>query len=188
MSRLKQDILYLLQDKIPYKGISRRLGCSQSTVSYYANKTGLSTHPSTRRYDWKLIQKDVNSGLTYSECQAKYKFFHQTWQKAIDSGRLEISNLKSGIKNPIEVYLVDNRPETNRVVLKERLLKEGLLEDKCSRCGIIDWNDEPISLQIHHKNGKGKDNRLENLCILCPNCHSQTETFAGRNSRKNITQ
>jgi len=45
-------------------------------------------------------------------------------------------------------------------------------------------NGEPISLCLHHINGSGRDNRLENLTLLCPNCHAQTENFAGRNRKR----
>lgn len=75
--------------------------------------------------------------------------------------------------------------------IKKRLLKEGLLLNKCYtiNCNITnDWLGKPIILQLEHKNGDNKDNRIENLCLLCPNCHSQTETFAGKNiGRQNGT-
>lgn len=69
--------------------------------------------------------------------------------------------------------------------LKERLLNEKLLEYKCKECGINDWNNRPLSLQLDHINGISDDNRLENLRLLCPNCHSQTPTFGGRNLKRN---
>lgn len=69
--------------------------------------------------------------------------------------------------------------------LKAKLLQAGLLEYKCAACTIEDkWNGKPIVLALHHKNGDGADNRLCNLCLLCPNCHSQTENFAGRNKER----
>lgn len=54
---------------------------------------------------------------------------------------------------------------------------------KCSNstCGISEWNGKLITLQLEHKNGNSEDNSVSNLCLLCPNCHSQTPTFTGRN-------
>lgn len=66
--------------------------------------------------------------------------------------------------------------------LKIRLIKEGLKENKCECCGLpAIWNDKILTLQLHHINGNHLDNRLENLQVLCPNCHSQTDTFGGAN-------
>lgn len=64
-----------------------------------------------------------------------------------------------------------------RTKLKARLLAEGIKEYKCECCGLTEWNGKPITLQLHHINGINNDNRLSNLTLLCPNCHSQTENF-----------
>ena len=53
--------------------------------------------------------------------------------------------------------------------------------EKCENCQITHWNGKKISLHIDHVNGNRKDNRLKNLKILCPNCHSQTETWGIKN-------
>lgn len=69
--------------------------------------------------------------------------------------------------------------------LKNRLFSENILKNQCNKCGILDiWEEEPITLQIDHINGDNEDNRIENLRILCPNCHSQTINYAGRALRK----
>ena len=91
-------------------------------------------------------------------------------------------NWNSHPKYELEEILVENSTYKAISRLKARLVKEGLLEYKCECCGNTGfWNNKPLSLQLDHKNGKNNDHRLENLRFLCPNCHSQTETFAGKN-------
>lgn len=71
--------------------------------------------------------------------------------------------------------------------LKDRLINEGILLNKCAWCGLVDsWNNNPIVLHMDHINGIHDDNRIENLRILCPNCHSQTSTYCGRNVNKKV--
>lgn len=70
-------------------------------------------------------------------------------------------------------------------VLKKKLIEEGYIEDVCVECGNDgEWNRKPITLELDHINGDRYDNRLENLRVLCPNCHSQTPTYKGRNTKK----
>lgn len=75
----------------------------------------------------------------------------------------------------------------NRSQLKLRLVKEKLIMYLCSICGIDSWQNKKLSLQIDHINGVSNDNRLENLRFLCPNCHSQTSTFSGKNIKPRET-
>ena len=65
--------------------------------------------------------------------------------------------------------------------IKDVLIKEDLLEEVCSICNIGSiWNGKRLVLQMDHINGDNSDNRLSNLRLLCPNCHSQTETYGGK--------
>lgn len=64
---------------------------------------------------------------------------------------------------------------------KERLFSSGLKEQSCESCGLSEWLGSVIPLEIDHVNGVHTDNRVENLCILCPNCHAKTDTYRGKN-------
>jgi 5-methylcytosine-specific restriction endonuclease McrA len=69
--------------------------------------------------------------------------------------------------------------------LKERIIKEKLIEYKCGSCDNNgNWNGNKLSLHIDHINGINNDNRIKNLRFLCPNCHSQTSTYSGKNNKK----
>ena len=103
----------------------------------------------------------------------------------IPEGRGSNKNRPKGARTPLDLkkVLVKNSCYNNRQTLKKRLVKEKLLDYKCDECGLQDiWNKKSITLQLDHKNGIHNDNRIDNLRFLCPNCHSQTDTFAGRNS------
>lgn len=92
---------------------------------------------------------------------------------------------KDHIGKDLDEILVENSTHTNRGCLKQRLFKEGLLKNECSRCGIgPEWQGEPLTLQLDHINGVNNDNRIDNLRILCPNCHSLTETHSGKRFKK----
>ncbi len=77
------------------------------------------------------------------------------------------------------VYLKKGGPSINSNRLRERLVLEGLLVNICRDCGLGPvWNGKPIVLQLEHVDGDRTNNELQNLCILCPNCHTQTLTHS----------
>ena len=96
--------------------------------------------------------------------------------------RTLLKNIKSkpSIKNLDDILA--NKVEYESRALKKRLVAEGILEYKCILCGNIgEHNGKPLTLQLDHINGNHHDNTLDNLRILCPNCHTQTENYGSKN-------
>ena len=89
-------------------------------------------------------------------------------------------------KIDLQNILVENSTYASSSLLRKRLIKEGLLPNNCSVCGLTEWLNKQIVLHLDHINGNHSDNRIENLRILCPNCHSQTETYCGKNVSNHI--
>ena len=87
-------------------------------------------------------------------------------------------------KYKLEDILVKNSTYQNIASLKRRLIRSEKLEYKCAICGNTgEWQGQTLVLQLDHINGVNNDHRLENLRFLCPNCHSLTDTYAGRNNK-----
>ena len=136
----------------------------------------------------KLTDKQILE--SYKKHQAIGKMAHDLdvphitiWRRA-QKLNLKFPGIGSGKKLELSEILEGKHPQYPTIKLSRRLKKERILEDKCDICDITEWNGNPIVLQLDHKNGKRTDHRLENLRLLCPNCHSQTENFCGRNKKK----
>ena len=72
--------------------------------------------------------------------------------------------------------------QSNKV--RKKLLDEGYKQHQCESCGLTEWLEEPIPLELHHKDGNRFNNTLENFQLLCPNCHARTDSYRGKNCSK----
>jgi 5-methylcytosine-specific restriction endonuclease McrA len=89
-------------------------------------------------------------------------------------------------KIPLDEILVENSTYRANSRLRMRLIAAGLLKPECAVCGLTTWRGQRLPLHLDHINGDHTDNRLENLRILCPNCHSLTDTWCGRDRGRRI--
>ena len=99
--------------------------------------------------------------------------------KAIWKGR------KSPQKLATDVFLKklpDRKISTHK--LRLRLIEDGLRKNECESCRNELWNGKPIPLELHHIDGNNLNNQIENLQILCPNCHAQTPNYGVRNIKR----
>ena len=88
---------------------------------------------------------------------------------------------KSGKSLDLKEILNGKHPQYQTFKLKNRLIKEGIKDWKCEVCDLEKWNNDWIPLELDHIDGNRTNHRLENLRMICPNCHSQTETFRAKN-------
>lgn len=151
-----------------------------------------------RKYTDDQFIEVVKKNLSVRECLKQlgvrptggnYKVFH----KRISDLNLDTSHftgmghLKGKTHNyrpakELEEVLTENSYYQSHK-LRLRLIKEGIKEHRCELCNNTEWLGKPIALELEHINGVHSDNRLENLKLLCPNCHSTTSTYRGKNKK-----
>lgn len=180
LARTRDLVAGYIAEGLPHVEIARRLGICKSTVSYHARRVGAAVDERCgQRYDWEAIQRHYDDGHSVRECMRAFGFSSSSWSDAVRRGAI----IPRPSAKPFAELLVAGTYR-GRHNLKLRLLKAGLKDDRCERCGLTSWRGESLSMALHHLNGDRLDNRLENLQLLCPNCHSQTNTYSGRNGHR----
>lgn len=134
--------------------------------------------------------KICNDSITMSEACTKTGLHYNTFRKrAIKLNCFKPNQSHKGMKFPNEKgrqeilnkILSGNYPSYQTFKLKKLLFDLKVKENKCEICGITEWLGNKINCELHHIDGNKNNHRLENLQILCPNCHSQTDTFRALN-------
>ena len=145
-----------------------------------------------KRYDWnkEKVEEAVKNSFSYQETLRKLGVNTagnngETLKRKIKEYGIDISHftfhavsVPKTRKSVYEFLTKDSHIQTHK--LKSKLIEAGLKENKCEMCGISMWAGRPLICQLHHINGDNTDNRLENLQMLCPNCHSQTDNYCGQ--------
>lgn len=156
------------------------------------------------KVDKEEFEKIVKESFTFTEIVKKCNLDNKgsninTVKRRIKKENLDSSHISKGLghnkgkvfeskrvslQQAKEKYFVKDGKSQRRFLIK--LIKRyNLINNVCNECGIKDiWNNKKLSLQLDHINGQNNDNTLENLRFLCPNCHSQTENFAGKSCKK----
>jgi len=132
-----------------------------------------------------FIRRSITKSETYADAAVLLNVHNVTisrWAKKLDCRKLGLTRKN----NPKLTYLLQDildgkYPQYPTYLLKNRLVAEGLKDYKCEECGIIEWNSKSITIEMDHINGNRHDHSLTNLRMLCPNCHSQTDTYKSRN-------
>jgi len=147
----------------------------------------------------EFLQKTIDESSSYREICEKLNLIYSRTQLKMIYYRTQVEELSlikfrenykkikggwNGKKYKLDEILIINSKYLHTSNLKSRLFGVGIFENKCSECGITEWNGKEIVCQLDHINGVSNDNRIENLRILCPNCHTQTETYSNKRFKK----
>ncbi len=149
----KENLGLVVRESGSIRQVLQKLGLEESGGNYENIKT-------------RIKQFEIDTSHFHGMLWNKGKQWSK--QKDISSKLVEHSTYSSGL--PVSSFK-----------LKNQLLKLGYKEHICEMCGSLEWLGEKIPLELHHVNGNRFDNRIENIQLLCPNCHSFTDNYRGKN-------
>jgi len=133
-----------------------------------------------KHIDREYFKKVCSESKSMADASKSLNMYFTTFKRwAIKLDCYVTNQSGKGIKKPLKHYENTKKPHH----VKNKLWDLGLKDKKCEICGLTDkYNGKPLTLELHHIDGNRKNNLLQNLQILCPNCHSQTDTFRRKKS------
>jgi 5-methylcytosine-specific restriction endonuclease McrA len=133
----------------------------------------------------EIFVETCEQQLTMAKAAAALGLHFNTFKEyALRYGCYKPNQSGKGTKKNINKRITCLEDYSTRASVRRVIIQDKLIPYKCGVCDIDTWLDKKISLHLDHINGINGDNRLENLRFLCPNCHSQTETYVGKNKYK----
>lgn len=185
MSELRDTIAKYFRAGKTNKEICQLVDRGKSTVSWHIKQIndGIPHKPAAgRRYDWSVISAYYKTCNSIRKTALHFGMSKSSIAKARDRGVIDTKSPPT-----LSERILNGEPllPVSRGSLKKHLIDNHILRNQCDLCDAQPiWKDKPLVLVLDHINGINNDNRLTNLRLLCPNCNSQTETFAGRNVKK----
>lgn len=199
MNIMFEKIKQLLDEGKSRSEIAIILDCQKSVVNYYANPNNWWKFERRKNTQIKRLnfEESILSVVNYAHSLSEIcdligilhtrtnidrvsKFLEERgiypkWQQK------QINKKLNGYWTKNTIFTENSDYQTSK--LKGKLIQFGIKEEKCEICGNTEWQGKPIPLQTHHINGNHKDHRIENLQLLCPNCHAQTDNWC-KNARQ----
>ena len=135
------------------------------------------------------IKRAISESNSMSDACSKLKLSFSTYKRYAKKYNLYVTNQGSkGIKRtkesskkyPLSDILNGKYPQYHTFKLKNRLLQEGMIENRCSKCNLEDWQGEELNCELDHIDGNKYNHSFTNLRMLCPNCHAQTPTYRSK--------
>lgn len=140
------------------------------------------------KYDKDEFIKVCESSISMAQAASKLGIHFNTFKRiAVKLGCYVTNQPGKGLNKkskkgiPLEEILKGKHPQYQSFKLKNKLIKEGIKKNECEICGLNEWNEQVINCELDHIDGNSRNHLLDNLRILCPNCHSQTDTFRAKN-------
>lgn len=192
----RNRILELKKQGYTGKEIATIVGCSPELVYHYIRKNDwdvlLEKEEKEKKHELLIVDLIKTSNSLYEVCKklnkkptnTNYKRLRNISKKYnVDVSKMEKNKHQKRKPYTIdEVLCVDSKVNSYKV--RNLLLKNGIKEHRCESCKRTEWEGEIIPLQLHHINAINTDNRIENLMLLCPNCHALTDSYCGKNKTK----
>ena len=157
--------------------------------------------PMPRKYTDEEFVKAFNESVSIREILTKLNVSpaggnYLAANKLIERLQLDKSRLKGQAWNKDRVYAPSRTTESyltkdSKAItshrLRIRLIDDGFKLAQCEKCGNVEWQGQPIALELDHIDGDHYNNEIENLQILCPNCHAQTDNYRSKNRKDKLT-
>lgn len=184
---MRDQILALKAQGFSHKSIATQLGIGMSTISYHVKKSGLYPKYVPFTHDWKSIQLYYDAGHSSKECLEKFNINRSSWCLAIRAGRLKAAIRENSlifierwIKGEVSGNCLGDYQNVKHSIRKYVIQLRG---SKCELCGWdkVSEHTGKSPLHLDHIDGNYKNSSLENLRVLCPNCHSLTSTYGSLN-------